>query len=122
MELPKDSIGHIDDMTPEQLAGKTVDGLTGFVFDSKEDYLNNVSQVTGYKPTDAEHYGSRYIRVQKEVAKKGDFLTPELEAELDAKDAAVKSNNVDKNLTVQYRSREKQLKEKAIKDKEDKLK
>jgi len=38
-ELPQGAIGNKDDMTEEELAGKHIDGATGLVFETEEDYL-----------------------------------------------------------------------------------
>lgn len=54
-ELPAGAIGYKKNMSDEELAGKHVDGLTGLVFATEEDYLNHVSPVTGHKPTEFAH-------------------------------------------------------------------
>lgn len=53
--MPNGAIGYRDEFTVDELEGKHVDGVTGLVFDTEEDYLNHVSPETGYKPTDIEH-------------------------------------------------------------------
>ena len=36
---PQNSIGHKDNLSEAELAGKHVCGVTGWVFDSEEDYI-----------------------------------------------------------------------------------
>lgn len=54
-KLPKGAKGYAKDFSPEELAGKHVDGPTGLVFDTEEAYLNHVSPISGHKPTEIEH-------------------------------------------------------------------
>lgn len=98
--LPKNAIGYADKMTAEELAGKVVDGLSGAVFNSNEDYLNHTSEVTGYRPVDPEHYGSRFLRVQKEALKRGGEgkIKKTDETAIDEKIAKVKSEGIDHKL------------------------
>lgn len=54
-ELPENAIGFKDDFSPEELSGKHVDGVTGAVFETEEEYLNHVNAETGFTPKDIEH-------------------------------------------------------------------
>lgn len=74
-------------MEPE----KHVDGLTGKVFDTLQEYLDHVSPVTGFKPTDLEHQGSAGIRVAEAALKRTGSLTEEVQAELEIKKETVES-------------------------------
>lgn len=47
-----------------------IDSPTGKVFNSEEEYLEHVSPVTGYKPTDLRHQGKRGILVAKASLKR----------------------------------------------------
>lgn len=38
-DKPQKAIAHKDELQEEQLAGKHIDGATGFVFETEEDYL-----------------------------------------------------------------------------------
>ena len=53
--MPDGAIGYRDEFTPEELDGKHIDGVTGLVFDTEEDYLNHTSPETGHTPKDLEH-------------------------------------------------------------------
>lgn len=66
-------------------AEKHVDGLTGQVFNSEQEYLDHVSPVTGFKPTELEHQGKRGVLVAKAALKRGGKLTKKAEADLDEK-------------------------------------
>jgi hypothetical protein len=54
-KLPEGAIGVVSDFTPTELVGKHVCGVSGLVFDTEEAYLNHVSPVSGFKPTEIEH-------------------------------------------------------------------
>lgn len=92
---PEKALGHKDDFTPEELAGKVVDGLTGYVFATNEDYLAHTSPVTGYQPTDPKHFGVRFLRVQKAALKRGKSLTKARENGIDADIEVAKGADVD---------------------------
>jgi hypothetical protein len=66
------AIGYKEDFTHLELVGKHVDGVTGLVFETEEAYLNHVSPVTGYNPTEVQHQDiltdGEYTR-QAELAK-----------------------------------------------------
>lgn len=64
---------------------KHIDGLTGRVFDTEEEYLAHVSPVTGFKPTDLEHHGQRGILVAKKALERTGSLNTEVETELNSK-------------------------------------
>lgn len=49
------AIGYCDDMSPEGLVGKHVDGVTGLVFATEDDYLGLKSPVSGRYVTEIEH-------------------------------------------------------------------
>lgn len=74
IKLPKGSIGIASEMTEKQLAGKHL-SRDGFVFETEEDYLNHVSPLTGYKPTDFEHQvamtDGRYSQVSEKAQERG---------------------------------------------------
>jgi len=38
-QLPKGSIGHVEDMKESELKNKHIDGETGFVFKTDDDYI-----------------------------------------------------------------------------------
>lgn len=77
------------------MAQKHIDSLTGKVFNSEKEYLEHVSPVTGYKPTDPKHHGSRFLRQQKEALRRTGKLTEAREAEIDKDIDEVKSAKVD---------------------------
>lgn len=91
VELPENAIGFAKDMTPEELAGKHVDGLTGAVFETEEAYLNHVSPVTGHTPQEPEHLGPEFVAVQKAALERGKERaeTPKQEAKQDEAIAAL---------------------------------
>ena len=80
------------------MAQKHVDGLTGAVFDSEEDYLNHVSPVTGFTPRDIEHQGEAFIEQSKKALERTGSLTEEKEAELDQALERAREAKVDENL------------------------
>lgn len=53
LEKPKKAIGHRDTMKPEEMAGKHIDGPTGYVFATEEDYIE-FSQPHQDKPGEAK--------------------------------------------------------------------
>lgn len=59
------------------------DALTGKVFKSEAEYLNHVSPVTGFKPTDLRHQGKRGVLVAKAALKRGGGLDKKAESILD---------------------------------------
>lgn len=75
-KLPKGAIGHKDEMTAEELVGKHIDGASGLVFETDEDYLNHVSPVTGFTPKDVEHQdaltGGRFSRQAEKALERGE--------------------------------------------------
>ena len=81
-------------MEPE----KHVDGLTGKVFATEEEYLEHISPVTGFTPRDIQHHGSAGIRVAEAALKRTGSLTSEMEAELEATKDTVVTENVDHSL------------------------
>lgn len=78
--------------------GKQIDGLTGQVFDTKEEYLNHVSPVTGYKPTDIEHHGTQGLLIAKKALARTGSLTKKKEEEIDKKIKKVKDEKVDEKI------------------------
>ena len=63
--------------------GKVIDGLTGVEFASYDAYLDHVSPVTGYKPTDPRHHGRKGLLVSKQALKRTGSLTEEKKVKLD---------------------------------------
>lgn len=53
--MPDGAIGYRDEFTIDELSGKHIDGVTGLVFDTEEEYLAHTSPETGFKPTEIEH-------------------------------------------------------------------
>lgn len=82
---------------------KHVCGLTGQVFATEAEYLNHVSQATGFKPTDPEHQGSIGLLISKEALRRSGKLTKKKEAEIDAQIESVKGNDVDTKIMVARR-------------------
>lgn len=75
-----------------------IDGLTGQVFETKEEYLAHVSPVTGYTPADIEHHGERGILVAKKALGRTGSLDTNAEAGLDTALDNVKNNDVEHKL------------------------
>lgn len=75
-----------------------VDGLTGKVFSSEQEYLDHVSPVTGFKPTDLEHHGSAGLRIAEAALQRTGSLTKEVQADLDEKKEIIESSQVDHEL------------------------
>lgn len=78
--------------------GKVIDTLTGKEFDSMQEYLEHTSPVTGYKPTDPRHHGSRFLRQSKEALRRTGKLTKTREKEIDDQIAEIKEKGVDRNI------------------------
>jgi len=53
--LPLGCIGYADDLTDDEISGKHIDGATGLVYETDDDYLKARSPLTGFKPTQIEH-------------------------------------------------------------------
>lgn len=62
-----------------------VDGLTGKVFATEQEYLDHISPVTGFTPKDLEHHGSAGLRIAEAALKRTGSLTEEIKAELESK-------------------------------------
>lgn len=75
-ELPNKAIGYKQDFSVEELVGKHIDGVTGLVFETEEDYLNHVSPVTGATPKDIEHQDAltdgKFSKVSEAALKRGE--------------------------------------------------
>jgi len=93
-QLPEGAIGFKDQLTPEQLVGKHIDGLTGAVFETEEAYLNHVSPVTGKTPKDPEHLGENFKRVSDAAVARGDVRK---EAPAPAQAAEIAANHPAQN-------------------------
>lgn len=63
---------------------KVIDSLTGVEFETYQDYLNHVSPVTGFRPTDPEHHGKRGLLVAKKALGRTGSLSPATENAIDA--------------------------------------
>lgn len=72
------AIGFKADFTAIELVGKHIDGVTGLVFETEEAYLNHVSPVTGFNPTEVKHQDiltdGAYSRQAEKAVERG---TPE---------------------------------------------
>lgn len=75
-KLPKGAIGYQKDLSEDELVGKHVDGLTGLVFETEEDYLNHKSPVTGFTPKDVEHQdaltGGQFSKQAEKALERGE--------------------------------------------------
>lgn len=102
-------IGHKDDFkTINDLPkGAVICGVSGLVFANNDDYLNHTSPVTGFKPTEPEHLGSRFLKQQRQALLRGlnkkrrkprTELPKRFEQELVASEARVARKNVDMKL------------------------
>lgn len=91
-------------------------GLTGEVFNSEQEYLDHVSSVTGYKPTDIRHFGARAIQVAKAALSRKGKLTKTREAELDAQIDEVNEAGVDHKIMEARRDRSEAKNLKAVED------
>ena len=98
--LPKGCLGYKDDLTEREMYGGTICGVSGLVFIDSASYLNHKSPVTGYKPTQPEHLGERFILQSKKALQRGKSLTPEKELELDRQREEAKSTDVDRKLKI----------------------
>jgi len=49
------ALGYKEDFTPEQLAGKHIDGVDGLVFETEDQYLDHQNLTTGFTPREVEH-------------------------------------------------------------------
>ena len=65
--------------------GSVICGLCGAEFATMAEHDAHLCPVTGFTPADPEHYGTASIRASKEAFRRGESLTPEKEAELDAR-------------------------------------
>lgn len=99
MQQPEQSIGHRDDMSELELAGKVVDSLTGFVFETMDDYANHVSPVTGFTPKDPEHFGTRFIRQSEAALKRTKSDSEDTRLEMNRMLDNAKAADVDYNLS-----------------------
>jgi len=81
--------------------GKVIDSLTGVEFDSYQEYLDHVSPVTGFKPSDPEHQGKRGLLVSKKALARTGSLSKEVEAEIESKLEVVRTSLVQEKLADQ---------------------
>lgn len=87
---------------------KHVCGLESKEFATEQLYLNHVCAVTGFKPTDPEHQGTRFIYQSKKALERTGSLTTEKSAELDSAMQRAKDNGVDsKRVDAQKEKRRK---------------
>ena len=84
---------------------KHVCGLTGKVFNTEKEYLEHVSPVSGYAPTDIRHHGVRGLQIAKAAIARVSKLTKTKEAEIDAQIAEVQEEGVDHKLMEARRDR-----------------
>ena len=83
--------------------GKVIDSLTGVEFNSYQEYLDHVSPVTGYRPTDPEHQGKTGLLIAKQALKRTNSLGAEAEAKVDANLANVEASGIQKKIDVAAR-------------------
>lgn len=82
-----------------------IDGLTGQEFANENAYLEHVSPVTGYKPTDLKHHGVRGLQIAKAALARVAKLTKTQETAIDAEIDEVQSNGTDHKLMLARRDR-----------------
>lgn len=99
----KDDYKSINDLPK----GAVICGVSGLVFANNEDYLAHESPVTGFKPTEPEHHGRRFVKQQRQALlrglnknrkKKRTELPTKLEKELEKTEANIARKNVDNKL------------------------
>lgn len=64
---------------------KHICGQTGREFDTKQEYLEHVSEKTGFKPTEIEHQGRVGVLISKSALRRTNSLNEELEQDLNDK-------------------------------------
>jgi hypothetical protein len=65
------ALGYRDELTDDELKGKHIDGLTGLVFETEEQYLDHLSPVTGHTPKEGAHMGEDFIKISEGALKRG---------------------------------------------------
>ena len=71
-DLPNGAIGWKEDFTPDELLGKIISGETGAVFETEEAYLDHVSPISGFKPTEPGFNGPAFALVQQGALARGE--------------------------------------------------
>lgn len=49
----------------------TICGRCELQYETKQEYLEHTCEVTGYKPTEPEHYGKHYHLIQEKALERG---------------------------------------------------
>lgn len=78
---------------------KVIDSLTGVEFNSYQEYLDHTSPVTGFKPTDPEHFGKTGLLVAKEALARTGSLDTAAQSAIDTALDKVENSKVQEKLS-----------------------